>query len=158
FKTLRAILDASTEELRQVQTSDESHIKRVGEVAPTALRIIREAANLYLQQSAEHRESLANPEALAAFWRSKIGALSNEVFQVAYLDSGLRLLRDGVETLEEGTIDRAAIYPRRVVEAALKRSAAAIVCAHNHTNGDVRPSEQDKLLTRALALACNTVQ
>lgn len=150
FKTVRGILDASPDELRQSGG--------IGEVTPIALRIIREAANLYLQQSAERRESLADPEALAHFWRSKIGALPNEVFHVAYLDSGLRLLRDGVETLEEGTTDRAAVYPRRVIEAALRRGAAALVCAHNHPNGDIRPSNQDKLLTRALVLAANTVQ
>jgi len=150
FGNLRGILDAPLEELRLVQG--------IGEVTPVALRIIREAADLYLQQSAEQRESLADPEALTRFWRSKIGALPNEVFQVGYLDSGLRLLRDGVETLEEGTADRAAVYPRRVVEAALRRSAAALVFAHNHPNGDIRPSEQDRTLTRALILAANTVQ
>jgi DNA repair protein RadC len=42
--------------------------------------------------------------------------------------------------------------------AALRRGAAALVFAHNHPNGDVRPSEQDKVLTRALVLAANTVQ
>ena len=61
----------------------------------------------------------------------RIGALPNEVFEVAYLDSGYRLLRDGVETLEEGTVDRAAVYPRRVIEAALRRGAFAVVLAHN---------------------------
>jgi len=84
--------------------------------------------------------------------------LANEVFQVGYLDSAYRLLRDGVETLEEGTIDRAAVYPRRMVETALRRGAAALVLAHNHPNGNVQPSEQDKLLTRALVLAAETVQ
>ena len=88
----------------------------------------------------------------------RIGANPNEAFEVAYLDSGYRLLRDGVERLEEGTIDRAAIYPRRVVESALRRGAAAIVLAHNHPNGNVKPSEPDKLLTRALVMAAETVQ
>jgi DNA repair protein RadC len=88
----------------------------------------------------------------------RIGGLGHEVFQVAYLDSAGRVLRDGVETLEEGTIDRATIYPRRLVEAALRREAAALVLAHNHPNGDLRPSDQDKLLTRALVLATETVQ
>jgi DNA repair protein RadC len=87
----------------------------------------------------------------------RIGALSNEVFEVAYLDSACRLVRDGVETLEEGTIDRAAVYPRRVVEAALRRGAAAIVLAHNHPNGSVTPSQHDKVLTRAIVLAADTV-
>ena len=113
FGDLRGILDAPVEEIRE--------IKGIGEVAPVALRIIREAATLYLQQSAEGRDSLANPEALSRFWRARIGALSNEVFEVGYLDSAYRLLRDGVERLEEGIADRAAVYPRRVAEVALRR-------------------------------------
>ena len=45
-----------------------------------------------------------------------------------------------------------------MVESALRRGAAAIVLAHNHPNGDVTHSEQDKLLTRALVMAAETVQ
>ncbi len=149
FGNLRGILDAPLEEI--------SAVDGIGSVAPVALRIIRAAATLYLQQSAEGRDSLADPDHLAVFWRMRIGALHHEVFQVAYLDSGYRLLREGVETLEEGTVDRAAVYPRRVIESALKRGAAALVVAHNHPNGDVHPSEQDKVLTRALVLAAETV-
>lgn len=149
FGNLRGILDAPLDELRAV--------KGIGDVTPVALQIIRAAATLYLQQATEGAEVLADPDRLTDFWRMRLGGLRNEVFEVAYLDSGLRLLRDGVERLEEGTIDRAAVYPRRVVEAALRRGAAAVVLAHNHPNGDVKPSEQDKLLTRALVLAAETV-
>jgi DNA repair protein RadC len=150
FGNLKGILDAPLDQLQE--------IKGIGPVTPVALRIIREAANLYLQESAEQQDSLADPEALYRFWRTRIGALPNEVFQVGYLDSGYRLLRDGIETLEEGTPDRAAVYPRRVMEAALRRSAAALVFAHNHANGNVQPTEQDKVLTRALVLAATTIQ
>ncbi len=150
FGNLKGILDAPIEELRMIE--------KIGEVTPVALKIIRSAATLYLQQSVEGREVLSNPHQLAAFWRMRIGALTNEAFQVGYLDSGYRLLRDGIETLEEGTIDRANVYPRRMVETALRRGAAALVLAHNHPNGNVQPSEQDKLLTRALVLAAEAVQ
>lgn len=149
FKDLRGILDAPLEELRSVPG--------IGNVTPVALQIIKAAAILYLQQSAEASDSLADSARLAEFWRMRIGALGTEVFEVAYLDSGYRLLRDGVERLEEGTIDRAAVYPRRVVEAALKRGAFAIVLAHNHPNGETTPTEQDKVLTRAITLAAETV-
>ncbi len=150
FGNLRAILDAPIEELRKVSG--------IGSVTPVALQIIKAAATLYLQQSTEGHDSLADPARLAEFWRMRIGALQNEVFEVAYLDSGYRLLRDGVERLEEGTIDRAVVYPRQVVEAALRRGAAALILAHNHPNGNVQPSEQDKLLTRAIVLAAEAVQ
>jgi DNA repair protein RadC len=149
FGNLCGILDAPIEDLRAVPG--------IGNVTPVALQIIKAAATLYLQQSGEGRDSLADPTRLAEFWRLRIGALQNEVFEVAYLDSGYRLLRDGVDRLEEGTIDRAAVYPRCVIEAALKRGAAAVVLAHNHPNADLSPTEHDKVLTRAIVLAAETV-
>ena len=149
FGSLRGVLDAPLAELRTVDG--------IGEVAAVGLHLVREAAALYLQQESEGGEVLRNAAKISDFWRMRIGALKHEVFAVAYLDSGHRLQRDGVETLQEGTIDRAAVYPRRVVEAALKREAAALLLAHNHPNGNVQPSEQDKLLTRAIVLAAETI-
>jgi DNA repair protein RadC len=149
FGDLRGILDAPADELRSVSG--------IGSVTPVALQIIKAAATLYLQQGSEGREVLSDPARLAAFWRMRIGGAANERFEVAFLDSGYRLLRDGVETLEEGTVDRAAVYPRRVIEAALRRGAYGLVLAHNHPNGALAPSEHDKLLTRAIVLAGETV-
>jgi len=149
FGNLRGILDAPMDELRA--------IPGIGSVTPVALQIIKAAATLYLQQRNEGQNYLADSDRLAAFWRMRIGASANEVFEVGYLDCGYKLLRDGIERLEEGTLDRAAVYPRRVVEAALRRGAFALVLAHNHPNRTVTPSEQDKLLTRAIVLAAEAV-
>lgn len=148
FGSLRGVLDAPLEDLRK--------IPGIGEVAPVALRIIREAANRYLQQRSRETFSLANQEVLLDYCRSALGALPHEVFKVIYLDSGYHVVGD--ETMEEGTVDRAAVYPRRVMDAALRKGAAALVFAHNHPNGNVTPSEQDKTLTRALVLAAETLQ
>ncbi len=150
FGNLQGILDAPVDDLRS--------IKGIGEVAPTAFRIIKEAANLYLQQKAEQENCFAARETMMEFWRSRLGGLKHEVFEVAYLDSGYRLLKDGVDRLEEGTIDRATIYPRKVIEAALKKGSSVLVLAHNHTNGDINPSDQDKNITRAIVMAAETLQ
>lgn len=149
FGNLRGILDATIDELKSVPG--------IGSVTPVALHIIKAAATLYLQEITEAEESLTDLNRIASFWRMRIGASPIEVFEVGYLDSKYRLLREGIERLEEGTIDRAAVYPRRVVEAALRRGAFGIVLAHNHPNGIINPSEQDKLLTRAIVLAAETV-
>ena len=149
FGGLRGVLDAPLAELQSVEG--------IGEVAAISLKVIREAATLYLLETSEEALVLNEPEKLSDFWRMRIGHLKHEVFAVAYLDSAYRLLRDGVDILQEGTIDRAAVYPRRVVEAALRRQAAALVLAHNHPNGNVAPSEQDKTVTRAITMAAETI-
>ena len=81
FGNLRGILDAPLEELQAVQG--------IGAVTPVVLRIIRAAASLYFQQLAEQSDVCTDTNALAHFWRTKIGSLSHEVFEVAYLDTGL---------------------------------------------------------------------
>lgn len=144
FGDLRGVLDAPSADLRAVPG--------IGKVAPVALKIVKAAATLYLQQESEAGEFLADPSRLENFWRMRLGALTNEVFEVAYLDASGRIMRDGVERLSEGTAHRAPAYPRRIVEQALKRGAASIVLAHNHTNGDPSPSPQDKNLTRLVVL------
>lgn len=149
FGSVRGVLDASPTALCAVPG--------IGSVTSVAFQVIRAAVALYLAQGAAHRDLLRDPNSIADFWRVRIGGLQHEVFEVAYLDSGRRLLRDGVERLQTGTIDRAVVYPRRVVEAALRRGAAGILLAHNHPNGEVEPSQADRLLTRAVALACETV-
>ena len=70
FGSLRGVLDAPLEELRK--------IPGIGEVAPVALRIIREAANRYLQQKSQETFSLANQEVLVDYCRSALGALPHE--------------------------------------------------------------------------------
>ncbi|OIO58882.1 MAG: hypothetical protein AUJ82_07670 [Verrucomicrobia bacterium CG1_02_43_26] len=145
FGSIRGLLDASEQELRQVEG--------IGEVTPVALRIIRETANLYLRQTAEEKIVLNNSTDLEAFWRARLSPLTNEVFEVAYLDHRFQLQKNGVERLSEGTVNRTVIYPRQVMESALRRSASGLVLAHNHPTGYPEPSAQDKNLTDALIAA-----
>src|SRR5437867_5244162 len=59
FGNLRGILDAPLAELQDVPG--------IGTVTPVALRIIREVASLYLQQSAELQDAFTDLEALSRF-------------------------------------------------------------------------------------------
>jgi len=157
FGSLKGVLDAPIEELRK--------IPGIGEVAPLAIKFIREAATLYLQPKTQTDLTIAKTEPekicledskiLSDYCRAAIGAQPNEVFKVIYLDSRCRVI--DLETITEGTIDRATVYPRKVMESALKKRASILVFAHNHPDGNISPSEQDKTITRALLLAAKTL-
>ena len=54
------------------------------------LKIVKAVATLYLQRESEAGEFLADPSRLENFWRMRLGALTNEVFEVAYLDTTAR--------------------------------------------------------------------
>lgn len=75
----------------------------------------------------------------------------HEVFAIIFLDNQHNII--GFKKLFFGTIDAAAVYPRVVVETALKFKAAAIILSHNHPSGIAEPSLADKQITQRLVRA-----
>jgi len=56
--------------------------------------------------------------------------------------------------ITEGTPTQATVYVRRVIEEALRVSAAAVVLVHNHPSGSPEPSAGDDDTTHDLIRAC----
>ena len=142
FKTIRNVFDAPIEEIVEIDG--------LGESAATCLKIVKELAILYLKEQTKRGPLFQNNEELVNFWRARLGSLKYEVFEVAYLDNQYWLLNDGIERLEEGTVNRTVIYPRKVMASALKKWASHVVIAHNHPSGDPTPSQTDFQLTQTL--------
>lgn len=85
---------------------------------------------------------------LLNYLRSDISLKNTEEFKVIYLSSSNRLI--GEETLFRGTIDRSVVYPRLIIERALKYPTKGIIFAHNHPSGSLTPSRKDIELTTEL--------
>lgn len=85
---------------------------------------------------------------LLNYLRSDIGFKNTEEFKIIYLSSSNRLL--GEETLFKGTVDRSVVYPRLIIERALKYPTKGIIFAHNHPSGSLTPSRKDIELTTEL--------
>lgn len=143
FGNLRGILDARPIEIQEVEG--------VGPATAANLHLLRLILIRYLQEIAQQGEPLAGIDRLPEYCRVRLGNEEVEVFRVFFLDSKLQVLAE--EELERGTIDRAAVYPRTVIEAAMRHKATGIVLAHNHPSGDTTPSELDRTLTKAIVLA-----
>ena len=67
------------------------------------------------------------------------------------LDNQNRLI--GEETTSIGTINQTAVYPREVVNAALKHHARPVILVHNHLSGEAKPSLADIAVTRDIEKA-----
>jgi DNA repair protein RadC len=85
------------------------------------------------------------------YLRTLFSGLDAENFQVLFFDTKSRLIHS--ETMFQGSLNTNHVFPREVVKAALKYSAAAILIAHNHPSGDVTPSAADKAITQCLRAA-----
>ncbi len=84
-------------------------------------------------------------------WRllaPRLEGLDRERFVVVLLNRKHAVL--SVEVVAIGTLDATIVHPREVFKPAIRRSAAAVLLAHNHPSGDPTPSPEDHVLTRRL--------
>jgi len=84
-------------------------------------------------------------EAASRYLRLKTGRSEREVFGCLFLTTRHRLIRD--EEVFYGSIDRTMVYPRVILQKALRHNAAALICYHNHPSGRAEPSPDDVSLT-----------
>lgn len=74
-----------------------------------------------------------------------------EAFLVVSLNGAHEVIASRVVTL--GLLNRTLVHPREVFAEPICDRAAAIVLAHNHPSGELRPSEEDRKVTEELIKA-----
>ncbi|WP_448212500.1 RadC family protein [Colwellia sp. MEBiC06753] len=128
----------------------------LGQAKYVQLQACLEMAKRYLKEQASQGQYLSSVESTKHYLVSELKAESREVFGLILLNSQHNVL--GFERLFNGTIDAAAVYPRIVVECALKQQAAAVILAHNHPSGTLTPSLADKQITQRLIQALALIE
>ena len=134
---------------------DFRELKGIGAVKALQLLAVLELARRMMGQPADEGPLLARPELVYAYLQPLAAGLEVEKFWVLCLNRKNRLLKR-VE-ISSGTATAALAHPREVFRAAVRESAAAIVCAHNHPSGDPAPSSADLQVTRLLREAARAV-
>jgi len=147
FGSIKGILDATAEELKSVPYVKDKTIELIA--------FIKEIGIIYQKQKAQEIPVSKTPKELIDYCIKKIGYKKEEEFRVIYLNSRSVIIGD--ELISEGTIDRTTVYPRKVMEKALKNKAYSLIFTHNHPNGNPEPSQYDINLTKALDIAARSL-
>jgi DNA repair protein radC len=147
FGTLSRVLEAEPKDLMQIPD--------VGENAACLLSLFAGVFRVYSQDKMKKKTVLNHLEDIFAYVRSLYHGRLYETFFLISLDAQNRALHS--EIIMEGTIDEIAVYPRLVVEAALRHKAYSVIIAHNHPGGSVMPSKVDVEATRHIAKALKTI-
>ena len=100
--------------------------------------------------------ALESSKAVAAHFRPLFTGKRQEIVIAVFLNGQNQRL--GEKEITEGTPTQATVYVRRVIEEALRTSAAAVVLVHNHPSGNPEPLPGDDETTRDLLKACRLVQ
>ena len=143
FGGIAGLLHANSDDLKRV--------KGLGPAKRAEIVAVLELARRAMAQRLQEREVFADPQAVKHYLQLHLAAKGHEVFAVVFLDVQNRLI--AMEELFRGTLTQTSVYPREVVVRALHHQAAAVVLAHNHPSGMVKPSRADEALTQTLKAA-----
>lgn len=88
---------------------------------------------------------------VVSYYQPRMKDLKKEMFRCALLDTKNKIIRDEVVSI--GSLTASIVHPRDTYKSAIRESAAAVIFIHNHPSGDIKPSQEDILLTRRLVQA-----
>jgi len=140
FGSLRDVLDASIEELRE--------IKGIGPLNPFGIKLFQAISERYAKEKISKKIPLTSPKAVAEYLRQKLGREKKENFVILSLDSRNNLIKDAI--ISVGTLNANLVHPREVFSEAIKQNAASVILVHNHPSGDPEPSQDDLEITKRI--------
>jgi len=143
FGSFTRVFDASPEAIMEVTG--------LKEYSAVLIRLVKACAEYYLKEGVLDRQKISSLSALVDYCRTSMGGLADEQFRVIFLNSQNEIIAE--EIVQEGTVNQTVVYPRKVLELALKHKATGLILVHNHPSGNLTPSVADLELTRSLVKA-----
>jgi len=148
FKSFRGVLEAPPHELQK--------IRGIGPRNVFGIKLIHEVSRRFLKDRMMSRPVCPSSRAVFDYLSHSLRDQRKELFKVLFLDAKNRVIEE--KTLFEGTVNSSAVYPREVIEDALRTRATGLIFVHNHPSGDPEPSSCDREITRDLVFAAGLLQ
>ncbi|WZL78971.1 DNA repair protein RadC [Eubacteriales bacterium mix99] len=147
YGSLSGVLEADPEDLKKVPG--------IGPNTAALLSFIPSLCRRYMNDKWKERPRLSSSARAGDYAATLFYGRLYEAFYVICLNTRNEVLY--ADLVHEGTIDSAPVYPRLIVETALKHQANGIILAHNHPGGSMQPSSADLDATRRIKSACDAI-
>src|SRR5690625_2208510 len=133
FEGIKLLSEATIEEL--------TAIKGIGPAKGVMVLAAIEVGKRLNQYKPTDRYIIRSPEDGANYVMEEMRSLEQEHFVVLFLNTKNQVIHR--QTIFIGSLNSSIVHPREVFREAVRRSAASIICAHNHPSGDPTPSQED---------------
>ncbi|SDZ98199.1 DNA repair protein RadC [Arachidicoccus rhizosphaerae] len=102
------------------------------------------------------RNQITSSNDMAAFLIPHMAHLQYEVFMAVYLNNANHIIHHRI--ISSGGLSGTIVDIRVILKGAIQCNAVAMVVAHNHPSGSLRPSDLDKKLTAKIRSAARTME
>ncbi len=133
FGSLPGVFEADPKDLCKVSG--------IGENTALLLSLIPQLARRYSKDKWGEKPEISSSTKAGQYAVSLFAGRTYEAFYIICLDAQNRV--NFSDLVHEGTINEAPVYPRILVEIALRHKANSVILAHNHPGGSLNPSRAD---------------
>lgn len=147
YGSISNVLEADPKEIMK--------LKGVGENTAILLSLIPQLLRVYSIDKYREKELIDSSKKAGKYLIDLFLGRKYEIFYLVCLDAQQRVINAAL--VHEGTIDEVPIYPRIIVEAAIRHKSNSVILAHNHPSESLNISNADEESTKRIKIALNSV-
>ena len=134
--------------LSECSISQLKKFKGVGEAKAVGMLAVFEIARRRMLEKETKRTQIKSAKDAFRVVRDNFHGLKHEEFHVIYLNRANNVIH--TESVSKGGISGTVADGKIIFRNALSHSASALILAHNHPSGQLKPSLADKNLTKSM--------
>lgn len=150
-KRILASVDNNLTTLGKLSLQQLMQFKGIGEAKAITIAAAMELGRRRREEEGPDLKQITSSRTAFQVMHPIIGELLHEEFWVVFLNNSNKIVYKS--QLSKGGITGTVVDVRIVYKTALEHNAVAIILAHNHPSGTLKPSEQDKQITQQLKAA-----
>ena len=154
-KRILASVDNNLNELGRLSIKQLMAFKGIGEAKAVTIAAALEIGRRRRGEDSLKIDKIGSSLDVYHLLQPLLGELEHEEFWILFLNNSNKVLHKA--QLSKGGITGTLVDVRLVMKQALELGAVAIILAHNHPSGTLKPSTADKQITQKIKLACETL-
>lgn len=154
-KRILASVNNSLNDLGKISVKQLMQFKGIGEAKAVTIAAALEIGRRRRGEGAEKIDAITSSKSVFELLQPNLGELQHEEFWIVYLNNSNKVLHTA--QLSKGGITGTLVDVRLVMKQALELGSVALILAHNHPSGTLKPSNADKEITQKLKTAAEVL-
>ena len=154
-KRILASANNNLNELGKLSIKQLMQFKGIGEAKAVTIAAALEIGRRRRGEEAKKITKIASSASVFELLQPIMGELEHEEFWIVYLNNANNVVQTA--QLSKGGITGTLVDVRLVMRQALELGAVALILAHNHPSGTLKPSSADRQITQKLKTAAEAV-
>jgi DNA repair protein RadC len=141
--------------LAKMQVSDLQKFKGIGEAKAITIVAAMELGRRRKSEVSEEKQKITSSLLAYDILKSKLNDLPHEEFWVIFMNRNNTVIK--MECISRGGISGTIVDVRLILKPGIECLASGIILAHNHPSGNLKPSQEDLLLTKKVKEAAKAM-